>query len=67
MQVSGLELLDQRRSDDESHEDGEESRLHVDIAIAEIPECEGVEEAGDYMEHELALRVLDLSASGIGR
>lgn len=42
----GLQLLYQRRGNSECQEDREESRLHIDLRIFDVVECEAVEEAG---------------------
>lgn len=57
MEISWLQLLDQRRSDCEGHEDGEQPRLHVDIAVPQVPEGKGIEEAGEYVKHEFPLKI----------
>jgi hypothetical protein len=58
VQEPGLELLDQGRRDGESHEDREEPRLHVDVAISQMPEGKRVEESGEDMKKEFALLLL---------
>ena len=47
-------MLDERRRDDEGEENAEEAALHVDLGGADFPIGEGVEEAGDDVEGELA-------------
>ena len=55
MDIAWLELLYQRWSYRQGHENREESRLHVDQTIIQMPECEGVEKAGKNVEHEFTL------------
>lgn len=55
MDISRLELLYQRWSDCQRHEDREQPRLHVDGAISQMPKCEGVEKPGKDVEHKFAL------------
>lgn len=39
--------MDEWRTDGEGHEDGEEPGLHVDVAVAQVPEGKGVEQTGE--------------------
>lgn len=55
MQISWLKLLYKGRGDCECHENRKESRLHIDVAVAQMPESESVEEASEYMKHYLPL------------
>ena len=64
VQKPGLELLDERRGNGERHEHGEESRLHIDLAIAQAPERKAVEQAGNDVEHEHTNHVLRISPHG---
>lgn len=50
-----LQLLDQRGRNRQGHKAGEESRLHVNVAVAQMPESECVEKTGEYMKHHFAL------------
>lgn len=55
MKEAWLQLLDQGRSDGQCHEYGEQSRLHVNITVAQVPESERIEEACPYVEHKFSL------------
>lgn len=47
IEVFRLELLNERRGNSESHEDGEKAGLKVDLRITQVVEGEGVEKASD--------------------
>lgn len=55
MQILRLQLLDKRRGDRQCHKDGEESRLHVDEAVAQVPEGERVEKTSENVKQHFAL------------
>ena len=47
LQVFWLKLLNEGGRDGESHEDGKESGLKIDLRVANVVKGESVEEAGD--------------------
>lgn len=63
MKKPWLQLLNQRWRDSERHEDREESRLHIDITVPQVPEGERVEQAGEDVKHELALELSGIDHS----
>lgn len=55
MQKSWLQLLYKWWRNGQCHEHREKSRLHVNVTIVKVPECEGVKETREYVKHELPL------------
>lgn len=64
LEEAWLELLHERRSDDERHEDGKEARLHVDLRMAQHPEAEGAEEADEDVQEQDARHVVAAAPHG---
>jgi len=58
VEVSWLQLLDERRCDSQSHKNAEKTRLHVDLAVAEVPEGKRIKQTSDDVQYELAYDVL---------
>ena len=57
-------MLNQRWGDSQGHENREQSRLHVDLRLTQVPEGEAVEETSNDVEHDDTGNVVRIPPDG---